>query len=296
MPATSRMPDAGRGVPGTRVPAPGHSWRRVFPGDERQLREMRHWLAEVLPDAPERDDVVSVASELSANAIKHTASGHGGAFAVEVVWQRQPGTVWLAVADGGAPDEPHEVDDPMGEHGRGLILVHGLSARTGTAGDQQSRVVWAEIPWEPAQDRAVPVTQDTANAQAGTGAALAGLTSRFAGVPIWYGRSTGQWWALVHRAGKDELVAASSAADLAEALSKVHDILRSARPARPPAHRVPASRRPAYGENRARRRVPGGTGWTPSSGTPFQDAVDASGFVAAPVPWDTDSGLDRWAS
>jgi anti-sigma regulatory factor (Ser/Thr protein kinase) len=293
MPATSRMPDAGRSVPGTWVPAPGQSWRRVFPGDERQLRELRRWLADVLPDAPARDDVVSVASELSANAIQHTASGRGGAFAVEVVWQRRPGTVWLAVADGGAPQEPHEVDDPMGEHGRGLILVHGLSARTGTAGDQHSRVVWAEIPWEAVQEAAVAAAHGAVDAPAETDAALAGLTTRFAGVPIWYGRSTQQWWALVRRAGKDELMSASSAADLAEALSKVRDILR---PTRPPEQRGAAVRKPAYSENRARRRTPGGTAWAASSATPFEDAVDASGFVAAPVPWDTGSGLDRWAS
>jgi serine/threonine-protein kinase RsbW len=289
MPATSRAPDAGGSVPDTGIPAPGQSWRRVFPGDERQLRELRRWLAEVLPDAPERDDVVSVASELSANAIKHTASGRGGAFAVEVVWQRQPGTVWLAVADGGAPQEPREVDDPMGEHGRGLMLVHGLSARTGTAGDQHSRVVWAEIRWEAAQEPAAAPAQGAVAAGARVDVALAGLASRFAGVPIWYGRSTEQWWALVHRAGRDELIGASSAAGLAEALSKVRDIHRPARGA--------ASRKPAYGENRVRGRTPGGvTGRGGSSATPFEDAVDASGFVAAPVPWDTGSGLDRWAS
>lgn len=291
MPATSRAPDAGGSVPGTGFPAPGQSWRRVFPGDERQLRELRRWLADLLPDAPERDDVVSVASELSANAIKHTASGHGGAFAVEVVWQRQPGTVWLAVADGGAPQEPREVDDPMGEHGRGLMLVHGLSARTGTAGDQHSRVVWAEIPWVAAQESPAAPAQGAggAGARIDIDTALAGLTSRFAGIPIWYGQSTGQWWALVHRAGKDELIGASSAADLAGALSKVRDILR-------PPQRGAAARKPAYGENRLRGRTPGAAARTGSSATPFEDAVDASGFVAAPVPWDTGSGLDRWAS
>jgi anti-sigma regulatory factor (Ser/Thr protein kinase) len=290
MPATSRAPDAGGSVSGTGVPAPGQSWRRVFPGDERQLRELRRWLADVLPDAPERDDVVSVASELSANAIKHTASGRGGAFAVEVVWQRQPGTVWLAVADGGAPQEPREVNNPMGEHGRGLMLVHGLSARTGTAGDQHSRVVWAEIPWQAAQEAPAACSQGAVGAEAGIDAALAGLTGRFASVPIWYGRSTEQWWALVHRAGKDELIGASSAAGLAEALSKVRDILR-------PAQGGAAARKPASGENRVRRHTPGAAAWTGrSSATPFEDAVNASGFVAAPVPWDTGPGLDRWAS
>lgn len=289
MPATSRTPDADGSVPGTGIPAPGQSWRRVFPGDERQLREMRRWLAGLLPDAPERDDVVSVASELAANAIMHTATGRGGAFAVEVVWQRQPGTVWLAVADGGAPQDPVEVDDIMGEHGRGLMLVHGLSVRTGTAGDQHSRVVWAEIPWEAAQQPVLASAQaPAAAAQAGTEKALAGLTSRFAGVPIWYGRSTQQWWALVYRAGKDELIAASSATDLAEALSKVRDILRP---------RTMATRRAVHAENRARKRAPGGAAWANAgSARPFEDAVDASGFVAAPVPWDNGPGLDRRAS
>ncbi len=70
---------------GTRPPLTGAGtvaghprWRRVFPGRDDQVREVRHWLAGLLPGAPERDDVVMVAVELATNAIRHTASGRGG--------------------------------------------------------------------------------------------------------------------------------------------------------------------------------------------------------------------------
>jgi len=38
------------------------------------------------PPCPASDDVIMVASELGANAIKFTVSGRGGWFAVEVTW------------------------------------------------------------------------------------------------------------------------------------------------------------------------------------------------------------------
>src|SRR5439155_4206697 len=61
-------------------------WRRAFEGEERQLGVMRRWLASVLPACPARDDVISVATELASNALRHTASGNGGLFAVEITW------------------------------------------------------------------------------------------------------------------------------------------------------------------------------------------------------------------
>jgi hypothetical protein len=117
----------------------------VFPGQERQLREVRVWLASLLPPCPARDDVVSVATEFGANAIRHTASGAGGTFAVEVAWQKP--VVRVAVADGGGTTDPHEIDDLFAENGRGLLLVRGLSARLGVEGDRDGRLVWAEIAW-----------------------------------------------------------------------------------------------------------------------------------------------------
>jgi len=71
-PGTSPGIDLGTSTP-LRDPFP--RWRRVFPGRDDQVREVRRWLAGLLPGAPERDDVVVVAVELVTNAIRHTASG-----------------------------------------------------------------------------------------------------------------------------------------------------------------------------------------------------------------------------
>jgi hypothetical protein len=80
-PGTSPGSDLGTGSL-TRDPFP--RWRRVFPGRDDQVREVRRWLAGLLPGAPERDDAIVVAVELVTNAIRHTASGRGGLVMVEV--------------------------------------------------------------------------------------------------------------------------------------------------------------------------------------------------------------------
>ena len=149
MSATSGPPEQASGVSGTSSGlAPGSRWRRDFPGEESQLGVLRRWLASLLPPCPARDDVVSVANELGSNAIVHTLSGRGGRFAVEVTWYGP--LVRVAVADGGAPAGPRIIDDPAGEHGRGLLVVRELSARTGECGDERGRLVWADVPWSDA--------------------------------------------------------------------------------------------------------------------------------------------------
>ena len=125
--------------------APPRQWRRVFPGHNRELAVLRQWLSSLLPPCPARGDVLSVATELSSNAIAHTASGHGGWFTVEITWHDS--AVQVTVADGGSPAEPHLIAGPQGEGGRGLLLVHGLSMRSGYTGDQQGRLAWAQIAW-----------------------------------------------------------------------------------------------------------------------------------------------------
>jgi hypothetical protein len=124
----------------------GMRWRRVFRGDERQLGVMRRWLTSLLPAGPARDDVTLVATELASNAICHTASGRGGCFTVEITWW--PSAVRVGVTDCGGPAQPQVVQDPPDEHGRGLLLVSLLSLRTGTCGDHQGRLVWADIRWD----------------------------------------------------------------------------------------------------------------------------------------------------
>jgi hypothetical protein len=127
--------------------APGLRRLRLFPGEERALAALRGWLASALAACPARDDVLSVATELGTNAVQHTASGRGGWFAVEVAWLES--VLRVMVADGGGPAEPRLVDDPAAERGRGLLLVRGLSVRTGVEGDRRGRLVWADCAVHP---------------------------------------------------------------------------------------------------------------------------------------------------
>lgn len=245
------------------LPASRQQWRREFPGDERQLGLLRRWLASLLPECPARDDVVLVATELASNAVRHTASGQGGSFAVDITWDRV--VVRVAVADYGAPDDPRVIDDPAAEQGRGLLLVRGLSLRTGVVGDQRGRLVWAEISWG---DAATPAS---ASPQAGYEAVIcegeAALARRFAGVPAWFGRSTLAWWAV---AGSYGLVSAPTARELAGLLYRLLDaggqaqVLATGRT--PHAARGRPSAKPGQRLGRggrdgtSRRRVAGGGG------------------------------------
>jgi Histidine kinase-like ATPase domain len=185
-------------------------WRQVLRGEAGQLRVLRRWLASMLPDCPARDDVISVATELASNALRHTASGRGGWFAVEIT--RYPSVVRIAVADQGGPAEPRVIDDPAAENGRGLLLVSGLSLRTGMTGDQRGRLIWADIAFD-SPDATPPDPYDVSIRDG-----QAALTRRFADVPTWFGRSTLAWWAL---AGSRGLVTAPSAAELAATLYRL---------------------------------------------------------------------------
>ena len=80
---------------------------------------MRYWLAELLPDCPARGDAVTVTIELAANAVRHSASGLGGFFAVELSWLANPATVRIAVADAGG------LPGPQAAPGAGLAGLLG---------------------------------------------------------------------------------------------------------------------------------------------------------------------------
>ncbi len=257
----------------------GMRWRRVLPGEERQLAELRRWVACLLPTCAARDDVTAVASELAANAIKHTLSGRGGWFAVELTWHQN--AVRVAVADSGSPGEPHVIDDPASENGRGLLLVRGLSSRMGACGDRRGLLCWADIAW---QDRGM---QTAAAAPDGYETAIrdgqAALARRFTGVPTWFGRATLSWWAL---AGPSRLVTAPTAQELAGTLYRLLDVPRP-----PPGEspHVPRSvTRPQAASQNLRTSVPGrgpaisqdpgaDTGAHPDRGTAACPVVAAKG-------------------
>lgn len=135
--------EADRPEPGKDSPP---SWRRSFPGEARQLSEMRQWLRSFLPECPAKDDVVYVACELATNAVQHTRTGLGGKFGVEVIVHDDQ-AIRVAVADGGGPGAPQVVGEADRERGRGLRVVRALSTRDGYSGGEDGRQVWAEIPW-----------------------------------------------------------------------------------------------------------------------------------------------------
>src|SRR6266568_2479363 len=153
MSAASGAKEQYPGVSGA-LPAhdPGLRWRRVFPGEERQISVLRRWLTSLLPECPAREDAAYVATELGSNAVRHTDSGRGGWLTVEVTWHRA--ILRVAVADCGSQTWPRMIEDSSDEHGRGLLLVRGLALHTGVCGDDRGRLVWADIPWP--DPRAVP--------------------------------------------------------------------------------------------------------------------------------------------
>jgi anti-sigma regulatory factor (Ser/Thr protein kinase) len=132
-------------------------WVRAFAGTKAQVAEVRRFVACLLEGCPARDALVSCASELSANAVVHTASGAGGSFTVEVS-QPAHGIARIAVTDAGGPTEPAagatvaagpgdaDVDDlPVCGLGRALVAATASSWGYHDAGP--GRTVWAEARW-----------------------------------------------------------------------------------------------------------------------------------------------------
>lgn len=183
-------------------------WWRIFPGEAVQLAVLRRWAEDLLPACPARDDVIEVACELAANAICHTRSGDGGQLGVRI--EQRPGLVSVTVADSGGDTEPRLVEDPLAEHGRGLRIVHALSARVSMAGGENGRIVQADVPWAGNDGLDREITRNTAV-----------LHGMFPGAPVWFGQATRQWWAVVMVDGSDRLIGAPSAGELATLASAV---------------------------------------------------------------------------
>lgn len=196
-------------------------WRRVFAGEESQLAVLRRWLASFLPEGPARADVACVATELGANAVRHTASGQGGRFAVEVTWYRS--VVRVAVADAGAPFGPRVVSDPDGEDGRGLLLVSGLSSRTGVAGDRHGRLVWADVSWEPGSAAEVPSGECQVVAGAGFGRMTGWLPGWVASAGWPAARWLVGWWRVAAGVDGTVPVPVPTAREVARLLGQVRD-------------------------------------------------------------------------
>ena len=86
------------------------------------------------------DDLVLIASELAANAIRH------GAPPAMLRLTYEPARIRVTVSNhGDAPDPRVLTADPEAGHGRGLAMVETLADEVGWARDGDRLDVWAEV-------------------------------------------------------------------------------------------------------------------------------------------------------
>jgi serine/threonine-protein kinase RsbW len=167
-------------------------WTRDFSGEAEQVREARRWIEDLLPGCDLLEDIVLLASELCANAVKHTLSGEmSGWFSVHVEWA--PSLARLVIGDQGSLMVPSVGEETAGteESGRGLRLVEELADDWGTACHPAGRVVWVDVQW---QARGGPPL----HAPDGTDTTITDIVAMrgaFPGATFWWGHQTKAWWA-----------------------------------------------------------------------------------------------------
>ncbi|RCG25072.1 ATP-binding protein [Sphaerisporangium album] len=117
----------------------------------------RMYVREVLlraghPASSRADDIVLIAGEVVANAIKHSRSGSRPGGVVNLLVYGDARTVRVEVADEGSSDTIPRIPaqtDPLSESGRGLWLVRELSSAWGWRQDDTGHTVWFELSTTP---------------------------------------------------------------------------------------------------------------------------------------------------
>ncbi|GAA2436858.1 ATP-binding protein [Streptomyces glaucus] len=121
-------------------------WGLSCPGFPEEVSRARRWTRDILRGSPLVDDAELIVSELSANAILHTASGtRSGSFHLALAVS--PRVVALSVTDEGgtgtAPKVEHQ--DEQAEHGRGLGMVSAIAHRVVVHDNHGGHTVTAEL-------------------------------------------------------------------------------------------------------------------------------------------------------
>ncbi|GAA2905990.1 ATP-binding protein [Streptomyces mexicanus] len=121
-------------------------WGLSCPGFPEEVSRARRWTRDILRGSPLAEDAELIVSELSANAILHTASGREyGSFHLAVAVSTQ--VVAVSVTDDGgtatAPKVEHQDQDA--EHGRGLGMVSAIAHRVIVHDSDQGHTVTAEL-------------------------------------------------------------------------------------------------------------------------------------------------------
>lgn len=121
-------------------------WGLTCPGFPEEVSRARRWTRDILRGSPLAEDAELIVSELSANAILHTASGmECGSFHLALAVTRQ--VIALSVTDGGGTGTAPraEYQDDEAEHGRGLGMVTALAHRVVVHGSEGGYTVTAEL-------------------------------------------------------------------------------------------------------------------------------------------------------
>ncbi|MFJ7963576.1 ATP-binding protein [Streptomyces sp. NPDC096324] len=121
-------------------------WGLTCPGFPEEVSRARRWTRDILRDSPLAEDAELIVSELSANAILHTASGkESGSFHLALAVS--PQVIALSVTDdGGAGSAPAvEHQDQEAEHGRGLGMVSVIAHRVVVHDSDGGHTVTAEL-------------------------------------------------------------------------------------------------------------------------------------------------------
>jgi serine/threonine-protein kinase RsbW len=131
----------------------------VFAGTPESAPAARRLIRDLLAGCPRLDDCELVATELIANAIRHSASGNeGGTFLLTITAAAD--RIRLEVEDQGSTQEMHDwyhdamrnaipaQADAADDCGRGLALVQAIADETGNRlADDNGHVAWAELCW-----------------------------------------------------------------------------------------------------------------------------------------------------
>ncbi|MFF9715981.1 ATP-binding protein [Streptomyces sp. NPDC014603] len=121
-------------------------WGLSCPGFPEEVSRARRWTRDILRGSPLAEDAELIVSELSANAILHTASGQAsGTFHLALAVS--PQVIALSVTDDGgtgtAPKVEHQDQDA--EHGRGLSMVSVLAHRVVVHASHGGHTIIAEL-------------------------------------------------------------------------------------------------------------------------------------------------------
>ncbi|MDF3141018.1 MULTISPECIES: ATP-binding protein [unclassified Streptomyces] len=121
-------------------------WGLTCPGFPEEVSRARRWTRDILRGSPLAEDAELIVSELSANAILHTASGReSGSFHLALAVSAQ--VIALSVTDDGGTGMGPKVEhqDQEAEHGRGLGMVSVIAHRVVVHETDGGHTVTAEL-------------------------------------------------------------------------------------------------------------------------------------------------------